>query len=121
QSAVAFVDAADNVTFVGLGIHQQEQAAPTAAVRTLHLTQIAVGTSSSTAQFGQQLGFKIWRNGMLQSPSPLVHLVPLHAKHFRQHELDQMMAKGKLARDLAPSGSEADMTIGLYSYKTVFL
>ena len=62
-----------------LGMGQQQQPPPAAAAGTLQFTEITMWTSPAASQFGQQFGFKIRGNSMLQPLGLVVYLVPLHA------------------------------------------
>ncbi len=115
QAPVAFVNPADPVVVARLGMSQQQQAAPAPAGWALQFTEIAVRTAPAASQFGQQFGLKISGYGMLQPLRLVMHLVPFHAKHFRQHAFDQVMAKREPARDLASGGREANLSAALHS------
>ena len=86
---------------VEFGIGEQDQAAAAAAGGAFEFTQVAVRTRAAGAQFRQELGFEIGRDGVLQALGLVVNFPPFHAKHFGEHALDQMMAEGELAGDLA--------------------
>ena len=73
---------------------------------------------AAAAQFGQQPGFKVGRNGMFQTLRFVVHAIPLHAKHFSEHAFDEVMAKGKLACDLASGSGQPDVAVALHTYQS---
>src|ERR1700689_348732 len=50
QGAVAFVDAADHIVLPGFRVRQKQQSATATAGGTLHLAQIAGGTSSRASE-----------------------------------------------------------------------
>jgi len=56
---------------------------------------------------------------MFQALSLVVHLPPFHAKQFREHALNQVMAQGQLAGDLAPGGGELHAAVGLDAHQGV--
>src|SRR5271168_5205586 len=93
QMPVAFVDAADHVILSRLRLGEQEQTAMPPAAGALHLAEVAVRAGAAASELGQQLGFEVWRDSMLQALRLIVHLVPLHAENLGQHALDEMVTK----------------------------
>jgi hypothetical protein len=113
QAAVAFVDSADGVGGGGWGVGEQQKAAMAAAGRTFHLAQIAVRTDSAFAQLGEELGFKVGGDGVLEALGFIVDLPPFHAEEFAQHAFNEMVTECEFAGDLAAGGGETDVAIRL--------
>ena len=67
QAPVALIDTADRVGGSGGGIGEQQKAAMAAAGGAFHFAEVAVRTGAAFAQLGQESGFEVGRNGMLQS------------------------------------------------------
>ena len=57
---------------------------------------------------------------MLQAFGLIMHFVPFHAEHFREHAFDQVMAQGELARDFAARRGKTHLA-ALHSHQAVFL
>jgi hypothetical protein len=113
QAAVAFVDSTDGVSGRGWGIGEEQEAAMAAAGGTFHLAQIAVRTDSAFAQLGEEFGFEVGGDGVLEALGFIVDLPPFHAEEFAQHAFNEMVAEGELAGDLAAGGGETDVAIAL--------
>ncbi len=58
---------------------------------------------------------------MFEALGLIVNAVPLHAEDLAEHALDEVMALGEFAGDLATGGSEADAAIGVDAHETIFL
>ena len=54
-----------------------------------------------------ELGLEGRRNRMLQPLGLLVNLVPLHAEHFAQHALDQVVAQRRMVSHFAACRGQA--------------
>jgi hypothetical protein len=120
QAAVALVDTADRIGRAGGSIGKKKQAAMAATGGTFHLAQVAVRADSSFAEFGQQLGFEVRRDGVFETLGFVVNLPPLHAEKLGQHAFDEMVAEGEFAGNFAASGGEAQMSVGLDAHQAVF-
>src|SRR5580704_8772705 len=121
QATVTLVNATDAIIFFRFSMGEEQKPTTAAALGALQLAEIAMWTSPPAAQLGEELGFKIWGDGMLQAFGFIVDFEPFHAKHFGQHAFDQVMAESELARDLASGGSEANVAVGLHPNQTIFL
>jgi len=92
-----------------------------AAGGAFHLTHVAVGTDASFTEFGEEFGFEVGRNGVLEALGFIVHLPPLHAEKFREHAFDEVMAEGELAGDFAACGGKTDVAVRLDANEGIFL
>src|SRR6266481_3887050 len=91
--AVALIEAGDAVARARLGLGQKLQPFFAPGLGTAQGQAVAMRTGVLVAELFDQLFFKGRRDGVLQPLGLVMHLKPLHAKNFRQHALDQMMAK----------------------------
>src|ERR1700676_67571 len=121
QVPITLVDPTDDIGRPGLGVSEKHQAAAAAADWAFEFTQIAMRARPAPAQLGQQPGFEVRRDGMFQTFGLIVNSIPFHPEDLRQHALDEVMAKGELARDLASSRGESNVPVALHSYQAVFL
>src|SRR6266699_2134385 len=119
QVAVALVDPTYDVALSRLGVGEKHQASAAAAARALEFTEITMWAGSAAAQFGQQSRLKVGGDGMSQTSGFVVHPEPLHTENLGQHALDEVMAEGELARDLASGGGKSDMAVSLHSNQMV--
>ena len=94
--------------------------APAAAAGTLHFAEIAVRAGAAATQFGQQFALEVRGDGVLQTLGFVVDLVPLHAEDFREHALDQMVAKTELAGDFAAIRGQAYVSVAAHAHEAVF-
>src|SRR3984885_16148168 len=78
----------------------------------LHLTHVAMRADSSFAKFGEEFGFEVGRDGVLEAFGFVVDLPPFHAEEFGEHAFDEVVAQRELAGDLAAGGGETKVAIG---------
>src|ERR1700688_2734584 len=121
ETAVAFIDSTNGVGGAGRGIGEQEQAAMATTGWAFHLAEVAVGTDAFFAEFGEQLGFEVGGDGVLEALGFVVHLPPFHAEEFGEHAFNEVVAEGEFSGDLASGGSEANVAIGLDPNQAIFL
>ncbi len=91
-----------------------------AAGRAFHFAHVSMGTDAAFAEFGEEFGFEVGGDGMLEALGFVVDFPPFHAEEFGEHALDKVVAKGKLAGDLASGGGEADVAISLDADEGIF-
>jgi hypothetical protein len=120
EAAVAFVDAADGVGGAGWCVGEEEEAAVAAAGGAFHLAEVAVRAGSGLAELGEEFGFEIGRDGVLEALGLVVNFPPFHAEDFGQHAFDEVVAEGEFAGDLASGGGEAEVAVGLDADQAVF-
>jgi len=87
----------------------------------LHLTHIAMRADSPFAEFGEEFGFEVGRDGVLEAFGFVVDLPPFHAEEFGEHAFDEVVAQRELARDLAAGGGETKVAIGLNADQGILL
>src|ERR1700685_15682 len=121
QVSVALLDPTNYVVFSSSRMGEKHKAATAAAAGTLKFAQIAVRAGPASAQFGQQPGFEVGGDGMFQTLGFVVDAIPLHSEDLGEHALDEVMAKGELACDLASGRSQPDVAGRLHSHQAVFL
>jgi len=92
----------------------------TAAGGAFHLAEVAVGADAAFAELGQEFGFEVGRNGVLEALGFVVNLPPLHAEKLGEHAFDEVMAEGEFAGNFSSGGGEADVAIGLDANQAVF-
>lgn len=87
----------------------------------LHLTHIAMRADSSFAKFGEEFGFEVGRDGVLEAFGFVVDLPPFHAEELGEHAFDEVVAQRELAGDLAAGGGETKVAIGLNADQSILL
>jgi hypothetical protein len=120
ETAVAFVNSGDGVGDAGLRVGEQEQSAITATGGAFHLTQVAVWADASAAKFGEELGFEVGGDGVLEALGFVVDLPPLHAEKFGQHAFDEVVTEGEFAGDFTAGGGEPEMSVTLDADQGIF-
>ena len=80
-----------------------------------------MGTRAATAEALDKLRLKVRGDGVFQALGFIVHLVPLHAEKLGEHALDEVVAQGKLVRDLPACSSQSYLTAGQDAHQTVSL
>lgn len=120
KTAIAFIDAADGIRGTGRGVRQQSESTMAAAGGAFHLAEVAVGADAIFSELGEEFGFEVGGNGVLEALGFVVNLPPLHAEKFGQHALDEVMAEGELAGDFAAGGGEANVTVGEDADQAIF-
>lgn len=121
QLTIALIDAADEVILARFGLREEQEAAMAATGGAFHLAEIAVRADAILAELGEELGFEIGRDGVLEALGLVVHLPPFHAEKLRQHAFDKVMTEGEFAGDFATCGGEANVAIGEDADEAVFL
>src|SRR6267154_2748735 len=120
EVAVAFIDSADGVGGAGSGVGEQKEATMAAAGGAFHLAEVAVGTGAGLAQLGQEFGFEIGGDVVLEALGFVVNFPPFHAEEFGQHAFDEVVAEREFAGDLASGGGEAQVSVGLNADQAIF-
>jgi hypothetical protein len=120
EVTVALINAADQIALAGLSLSQKQKAAMAAAGGAFHFAQVAVRAGAFFAELGEEFGFEIGGDGVLEALGFVVNLPPFHAEKFGEHAFDQMVAESQLAGDFAPSGGEADVAVGLNADEGIF-
>jgi hypothetical protein len=120
EAAVTFVDSADEIGGPGGGVGQEQEAAMAAAGGALHLAEITVRTGAGLAELGEEFGFEVRRDSVLEALGLVVDLPPLHSEKLGQHAFDEMVAEGEFTGDLAAGSGEAHVSVGLNADEAVF-
>ena len=76
------------------GIGQEGETAMAAAGGAFHFAEIAMRANAISAELGEEFGFEVGRDGVLEALGFIVDLPPFHAEKFGEHSLDEMVAEG---------------------------